>query len=96
MGLYLYLDERYLADVATNSGWIAFAKWGRRVKNSPRLKELCEEGCTQHGAELLIELRGVSKPKNADVAEVLAGIVDALVGKRLRDKVVIVSDGLGD
>lgn len=92
MSLYLYLNDRYLADVATNSGWFAFAKWGRRVRNSPRLKELCDEGC----AELLDELRGVRKPKNCDVAEVLAGIVEALEGKRLRDKVVLVSDGLGD
>ena len=96
MTMSLYLDDRYLVDVATTSGWGDFCRWAEK-QDSEQIRALADNGYTEMPVDLLAQLKNAAKPDDENVADVLDGIIKALEDIDAADgDVLIVSDGLGD
>jgi len=100
MTLAAYINERYLGDAATHSGWAKLAEHIRltSVRDFPNAHHLVDFGWSRFIFELREELRRIASqhpPSLPAVVKTLKELIDTLPQTKANpDDVLVISDGL--
>ena len=99
MSQFLLADDKYVGDVASNSGWTDVGLWANTLdlEKYPNLIAFVEHGWCQTPQALIAELEaavGDDPSPVASVAQTAQGLLETLRGVSDAD-VLVVTDGTG-
>ena len=91
MTVALYIDEKYVADIGTTSGWNTYSEW--LGQGSGESEKFAADGFSENLPALLSELGSIHPPE-PELQSIHAGLMAGL--RSHPGEIAVISDGTSD